>query len=514
MQAPMAGNAWLAPLLVLVLGGFMAILDTSIVNVALPRMMNIFGVDQSRIEWVATAYTLALGVITPLSGWLGLKIGLKNMYLIALVIFTLASGLCAISWDLNSQIAFRVIQALGGGLIMPAVQAIMLRIVPREKMGAASGILGMALLLAPAVGPSLGGYLVEYIDWRWIYTINIPIGVIAVLLAYNHVPSFPAGKAGKFDLIGAISIAISLFTLLLATTEGSSWGWSSQSIVSLLFTSLMTMIFFVWWQFTTDEPLLNLKLFKYKTFTIANILLSLITISMFGILFYLPVYLQTIRGLGAFQSGLLQLPPALLTGLFLPISGSLYDRIGPKLLVPVGMVLVALGIYLFKDLTIDTPLTYVVLWNCVRSVGMGLAMIPTQSSSVSEIPTEQAGQASAITNVITRVASSFGVVLMVQLFDHFSRLEKSGFSNLLQNNDPIQQGNMAAGIAKLQASGLTVEKARAAYLALLQAKVATTAFTNTFNIVMVIIAMAVVMCAVLGLFLRKGKVASPNAATK
>lgn len=504
---PDASKSWMPPLLILVIGGFMAILDTSIVNVAIPDMMNVFGVDQSSIEWVSTAYTLALGVITPLSGWLGVRLGLKNMYLWALVIFTIGSGLCAISWDLNSQIGFRILQAVGGGLIMPAIQAMMVRIVPRNQMGAASGILGMAMLLAPAVGPALGGYLVEYVDWRWIYTINVPIGILAIFLAMRRVPNFPAGNAGKFDVVGAISIAIALFTLLLSTTEGSSWGWTSQSIVSLLFLSLMSFIFFVWWEMSVDQPLLNLRLFKYKTFTIANILLMLISISMFGVLFYLPVYMQTIRGLGAFQTGMLQLPPALLTGMILPISGRLYDKIGPKALVPIGMLFVACGMYLFKDLTIDTALGALVLWNCVRSVGMGLAMIPTQSASISEIPTEQAGQASAITNVINRLGGAFGVVIMVQLFDHFSRLQQSGFTNLLQNNDPVRQNIIAQGIAKLQATGMSYQQARVAYMALLQREVGTTAFTNTFDIVMVIIAASLVVCAVLGLFLKKGKVA-------
>ncbi len=505
---PTTSNEWLAPLLILVIGGFMAILDTSIVNVAIPDMMNIFGVDQSSIEWVSTAYTLALGVITPLSGWLGVKLGLKKMYIWALIIFTLGSGLCALSWDLNSQIAFRIIQAIGGGLIMPAVQAMMVRMVPRHQIGAASGILGMAMLFAPAVGPALGGYLVEYIDWRWIYTINVPIGIAAVLLAIRRVPSFAAGKAGKFDFLGAVTIAVALFTLLLATTEGSSWGWGSQSIISLLFISLISFIFFVWWQLSIDQPLLNLRLFKYKTFSIANLLLLLISISLFGVMFYLPVYMQSIRGLGAFQTGLLQLPPALLTGMILPISGILYDRIGPKVLVPVGMVLIAWGMYLFRHLTLDTALIYLVLWNCVRSLGMGLAMIPTQSASISEIPSEQAGQASAITNVINRLGGAFGVVIMVQLFDHYNHLEQAGYSNLLQNNNPIQQNIIAQGVAKLQAAGMSYEQARLAFMAVLQGRIATTAFTNTFDIVMVIIASVLVICAILGLFLRKGKVAT------
>ena len=499
---------WQAPLLILVIGAFMAVLDTSIINVALPDMINVFGVDQQGIEWVSTAYTLALGVITPLSAWLGAKFGIRRMYVVALIIFTIGSGLCAFSWSLNSMIAFRIVQAVGGGLIMPAVQAMMVRMVPRNQLGAAGGIFGMAILLAPAIGPTLGGYLVEFVDWRWIFTINIPIGLIAMFLALRGVPDVAPTEAGKFDWWGAIAIATALFALLLATSEGSSWGWGSQSIVMLLYLSAVSFIFFVWWELHTDQPLLNLRLFKYRTFAIANVLLMVISISLFGVLFYLPVYMQSIRGLGAFQSGYLQLLPALLTGLVMPFAGRMYDKVGPRVLVPTGLLLIALGMFFFRQLTIETAFFSIIWWNCVRSVGMGLAMIPVQSASVSEIPPMQAGQASAITNVINRLGGAFGVVIMVQLFDHYNHLETAGYANLLQQGNVPQQNAVAAAIARLQASGLDFAHAQAAFNALIQRQIGTTVFTNTFDIVMVIIAAALVICAVAALALKKGKVAS------
>ncbi|AZI44661.1 DHA2 family efflux MFS transporter permease subunit (plasmid) [Deinococcus psychrotolerans] len=499
---------WRAPLLILVIGAFMAVLDTSIVNVALPDMINVFGVDQAGIEWVSTAYTLALGVITPLSGWLGAKFGIRSMYVVALIIFTIGSGLCALSWSLNSMIAFRIVQAIGGGLIMPAVQAMMIRMVPRNQLGAAGGIFGMAILLAPAIGPTLGGYLVEFVDWRWIFTINLPVGVLAIFMALRGVPNVAPVHTEAFDWWGAGAIAVSLFSLLLATSEGTAWGWGSESIVLLLYTSAISMAFFIWWQLHIPHPLLNLRLFKYRSFAIANILLMVISISLFGVLFYLPVYMQSIRGLGAFQSGYLQLPPALLTGMVMPFAGRLYDKIGPRVLVPVGLLFIAMGMFFFRQLTIETAFFSIIWWNCVRSVGMGLAMIPTQSASVSEIPPMQAGQASAITNVINRLGGAFGVVLMVQLFDHYNHTEQAGYTNLLQQGNVAQQNTISTIMAKLQASGLDPAHAQAAFSALLQRQIGTTVFTNTFDIVMVVIALALVVCAVAATALKKGKVAA------
>ena len=172
------------------------------------------------------------------------------------------------------------------------------------------------------------------------------------------------------------------------------------------------MIFFIWWELHIPNPLLNLRLFKYRSFAIANLLLMVISISLFGVLLYLPVYMQSIRGLGAFQSGYLQLPPALLTGLVMPFAGRMYDKVGPRVLVPTGLLFIALGMFFFRQLTIETAFFSIIWWNCVRSVGMGLAMIPTNSAAVSEIPPMQAGQASAITNVVNRLGGAFGVVIM------------------------------------------------------------------------------------------------------
>eukprot|EP01047_Picozoa_sp_COSAG01_P092474 COSAG01_NODE_23837_length_800_cov_0.723252_1_plen_199_part_01 len=191
IPAQKQGNAWIVPLLTVIIGAFLAILDTSIVNVAITKMMNVFGTDQKGIEWVSTAYSLALAVVTPLSGWMGARYGLKWTYIAALALFTLGSVLSAFAWSLNAMIAFRVLQAVGGGLVMPVVQAVMIQTVPRERLGAASGLFGLTIILAPAIGPTLGGYLVEYVDWRWIFSINLPIGILGLFLAYILVPNFP-----------------------------------------------------------------------------------------------------------------------------------------------------------------------------------------------------------------------------------------------------------------------------------------------------------------------------------
>lgn len=406
------GNSWLVPIMVILIGGFMAILDSSIVNVAVPALMTDFGVSQSDIQWIVTIYMLTLGVIVPTSGWLGDYFGYKKLYILSLMVFTFGSALCAVAWSVGSLSVFRIIQALGGGMIMPTTMAMVYRIVPREKIGTAMGIFGLTMLIAPAIGPTLGGYLVEYVSWHWIFSINIPIGIIGILLAGISIPEFKKIEAGKFDYIGSITVSIALFCLLFALSEGDSWGWSSYITVMCFYISSVFLFIFIYWELNTEEPLLDLRLFKLGIFTIGNIMIVILNIALFAGVYFLPLFLQVIRGLGAFETGLLMLPPAIVTALVMPISGRLYDLIGPKVLVSMGILLLAFSTYLFTNINICTDLNIIIIWNMVRSVGIGLTMMPVQTALMSVVPNDKIGRASSITNIISRVASSLGIAVL------------------------------------------------------------------------------------------------------
>lgn len=507
IPAQKGGTAWIVPLLVVIIGAFMAILDTSIVNVAITKMMNVFGTDQKGIEWVSTAYSLVLAVVTPLSGWLGARYGLKWVYIGALLVFTLGSLLCAFAWSLNAMIAFRVIQAVGGGLIMPVVQAVMIQTVPRERLGAASGIFGLTIILAPAIGPTLGGYLVEYVDWRWIFSINLPIGILGLFLAYILVPNFPRLKVGSFDWLGAGLVSTGLVCLLLALTEGEDWGWGSLRIVMLFYVCFATLGLFVWHQLTTPNPLLNLRLLRYPTFVIGNLITIAITIGLMGSLFYLPLFLQAVRGMGAYEAGLVLFPPALIAAIGLPLSGILYDRLGPKVLVPGGLFVLAISTLLYRNFSLEIPTATIVLWNCLRFAGQSFAMIPTQSASVSEIPPMQAGQAAAISNVLRNVAASFGVTLVVLVAKFSTDTHAAQYANLINTNDPLVQASLQQSQAALVAGGLPPSVATSSLQALLLAQEGKLVFAQTMQDIFVFLALLLFATIIPAFFLRKGKVA-------
>ncbi|HTP60189.1 MAG TPA: DHA2 family efflux MFS transporter permease subunit, partial [Spirochaetia bacterium] len=289
------------------------------------------------------------------------------------------------------------------------------RMVPRDQIGRGMGIFGIALLVAPAIGPTLGGYLVEYVDWRWIFTINLPIGVIGMILAFFFLPEFQSKHPGKLDIGGAVTSATALFCLLLALTKGADWGWLDERTLLLLCVSFFSFVLFIYLELTAANPLLDLRVFRYPGFTLANLTIIVTMIGMFSGLFFLPLFLQSIRGIGAMETGLLMMPGALLSGLMMPVIGRLYDKIGARPLVIVGLLTMAFITFLYRNLNLATATGTVMLWTMFRGLVMPLANMPAQTAAMADIPTEMIGRASAITNIIGRVASSFGIAVLTSM---------------------------------------------------------------------------------------------------
>jgi EmrB/QacA subfamily drug resistance transporter len=406
---------WGLALAVLIVGMFMSILDVSIVNVAVPTIQKAFGTTTEDIQWIATAYSLALGVVVPVSGWLGDRLGFSRAYHLALLGFLAGSALCGVAWDLESLVVFRVLQAIPGGILPVVTLSMVYRIVPREKIGTAMGMYGLGIVFAPAIGPTLGGYLVEYVDWRLIFFINVPVGLIGLASAVLVLPRFPAGNAGRFDVLGFLTIAGGLFTLLLALSKGQDWGWTGYRVLALSTYSVLSLATFVVIELGTEEPLLDIRVFRYWPFTNSLLLIAVLSVGLFGVLFYVPLVLQQAQNLGAFHTGLVLLPQALVMGVIMPFAGRLYDRIGPRWPAVVGLTIVALGTYLLHNLTPDTTRTHMMALLAFRASGMGLAMMPIMTGGLAVIPTELVSRASAFNNVVQRISAALGLALLTAL---------------------------------------------------------------------------------------------------
>jgi EmrB/QacA subfamily drug resistance transporter len=477
---------WHIPLAVLIAGMFMSVLDTSIVNVAISTIKTDFGGSTADVAWISTAYSLVLGVVVPASAWLGERFGLARVYNIALGAFALGSALCGLAWNLDSLIAFRVIQAIPGG-VLPAVTLTMVyRIVPREKIGTAMGMYGLGIVFAPAIGPALGGYLVEYLNWRLIFYINVPIGVLGVIAALVWLPKFTRGTSQRLDVWGFLTAAAGLVSLLLAFSEGSSWGWTSYRVLILIVGGVLSLALFVVIELEVEHPLLDLRVFQSRTYLTSLIVMSVMMTGLFATLFYIPLFLQTGQGYQAFDTGLLILPQALVMAVLTPFAGRLYDVVGPRWLVVSGLLVAALGSFLLSGINVDMTRHEVILWTCIRSSGVGLSMMSVMTGGLSSLPHDLTSSGSSINTVAQRVSAALGLAGLTALATTQQGDLSAGRGALLSGSNPH-----LAHLGYAQLSGLYRST---------QFQVLAESYSNIFLLTGLLTCVA----AVGGLFLRSG----------
>jgi len=397
------------------IGTFMAVLDATIVNVALAKLMATFGVPVDRAEWILTAYLLIFGVMLPSSGWFADHFGYKRAYLAGLFLFTGGSFLCSIAWSINVLITFRIIQGTGAGFLMPVGMAIITREFPPEKRGIALGFWSVAASASVSLGPTIGGYLIDHFSWHTIFDVNIPIGLMGMLISLIVLREYKSKEARTFDLVGFISLATFLTALLLALSSGNSaWntgGWTSNFILVCFALSVVGLLVFLITEFTVESPLIELGLFKNFNFSVSNLVLFIFGIGMFGSNFLLPIYLQDSLGYTPFQAGLVFLPVGILLGLTAPLAGIFTDKYDARIPIAVGLALLALTLYQFSFLSQWSEKWQIMVPLYLRGVAMGLVFSPLTTIAISEISNRKMAQASGLINVIRQIGGSFGVAV-------------------------------------------------------------------------------------------------------
>jgi DHA2 family multidrug resistance protein len=485
-------------LAVIVIGTFMAILDSSIVNIAVPKMMAVFNASTDQIEWVLTAYMLTMAMVLPMTGLIGDRFGLKNAYVFALTVFTFGSLLCGISWNLPSMIVARVIQAVGGGMIMPISMTLIYKIVPREKIGLAMGFWGIAAMAAPAIGPTLGGYLIEYADWRLIFNVNIPIGILAIACSAVLLDDYREKKVHRFDYAGSLLIAISILTLILGLNDGNRDGWASPHIVSLFITSALSIVAFVIVELNHKEPILDIRILKNYHFSLSLLLSTVVSIALFGGIFLIPIYLQSLMGLTAVHAGLLMLPSSIATAIFMPISGKLFDKYGAKGMIVCGMTILAFTTYLLSRINLNTDLNYIMWILVFRGVGIGVTMMPISTYGMSIISNKEVGKASALTGTIRQVAGALGIALFSSIMSHQQSIHTTRLSEALTLSNA--SGALITGESMHQALsfGLNVENARTVIYRLMGSMCIKQSFVMSMNDTFLIATLIALLGIVLG----------------
>jgi EmrB/QacA subfamily drug resistance transporter len=361
-------------LLIAIAGTFMVILDQTIMNTALPHIIAVFNETTDRAQLIVSAYLMATAISTPCAAFLAERYGIKRVYMVSQAGFLLGSVLCGIAWDANSLIAFRVLQGLAGGLVSPLSMTFLYLTVPPEDRGTAMGIFGIPMMLAPAIGPLIGGYLVDYWSWRMVFYINVPVVLGAIALGYAWIEDTPTTQT-TFDYKGFVLAAVGFSSILYAFSYAPSWHWDDWRIIALLIVGIVCVLSWVVVELREKKPLLDLRMFKNSGYALGIGLTFVTTIGLFSLVFLLPLFLQTLRGLRAFDSGLMTLPQAVGAMIMMPVAGKIYDRIGPRIAV-LGLFLTGLCSLWLQVLDITTPddlLRWILFF---RGVGMGLSMMP------------------------------------------------------------------------------------------------------------------------------------------
>jgi len=398
--------------IVVVLGTIMAILDSTIVAVALSRLGVDLHASLSTIQWVTTAYLLALAVVIPVSGWAVHRIGAKPVYMASLTIFVLGSALCGLAWSAGALIFFRILQGLGGGMIQPVGQTLMARSAGPDKMGRVMAVLGIPTMLGPILGPVVGGLIISNVSWRWIFFVNLPIGIIALAAAARFLPKVAADKGHRFDLAGflALSPGLGLLVYGLSKITGTS-SIGTAGVLLPIVASVVLIGAFVWRSFRAEEPLLDMRLFKQRNFSVASVNIFLTGAVLYGAMFLLPLYYEIVRGMSPWQAGLMMAPQGIGAAIIMRKAGTLADSRGPRTMVPLGMAVMALGTLVFCFVGASTSLWFLGAALFVRGLGLGLAMMPVIAASYRGLSHDQVPRATAATSIIRQVGGSIGVAL-------------------------------------------------------------------------------------------------------
>ncbi len=403
----------------IMVGTFMAVLDATIVNVALPKIMASFGVSIDKIEWVITGYMLAMALSLPAAGWLADKFGYKKIYSFGLILFTLGSFLCGLANNENFLIFARVVQGLGGGCLMPIGMAIITREFPPEKRGMALGFWAVAAAASVSFGPLIGGYLVDNFSWQLIFDVNVPVGIIGIIVTIIILREYKSKAVRKFDIIGFVSASIffpvTLYALSESTAASNSEGWSAPYILFCFAIAAVSLAVFITTELIVEDPLIDLRLFKDHNFAMSNITLFIFGIGMFGSTFLLPLYLQNSLGYTALQSGAVFLPIGFIQGAVSPLIGAVSDKWGYKTPLIIGVLLLAISFYINGFLSYLTEHDYIMLSLYIRGVGLGMIFTPLSAVSLLEIPRAKMGQASGLFNIVRQLGGSFGVALLATI---------------------------------------------------------------------------------------------------
>ncbi|HDC8912558.1 TPA: DHA2 family efflux MFS transporter permease subunit [Staphylococcus aureus] len=426
----------------LLFGMFIAILNQTLLNVALPKINTEFNISASTGQWLMTGFMLVNGILIPITAYLFNKYSYRKLFLVALVLFTIGSLICAISMNFPIMMVGRVLQAIGAGVLMPLGSIVIITIYPPEKRGAAMGTMGIAMILAPAIGPTLSGYIVQNYHWNVMFYGMFIIGIIAILVGFVWFKLYQYTTNPKADIPGIIFSTIGFGALLYGFSEAGNKGWGSVEIETMFAIGIIFIILFVIRELRMKAPMLNLEVLKFPTFTLTTVINMVVMMSLYGGMILLPIYLQNLRGFSALDSGLLLLPGSLIMGLLGPFAGKLLDTIGLKPLAIFGIAVMTYATWELTKLNMDTPYMTIMGIYVLRSFGMAFIMMPMVTAAINALPGRLASHGNAFLNTMRQLAGSIGTAILVTVMTTQTTQHLTAFGEELDKTNPVVQDHM------------------------------------------------------------------------
>lgn len=426
----------------LLFGMFIAILNQTLLNVALPKINTEFNISASTGQWLMTGFMLVNGILIPITAYLFNKYSYRKLFLVALVLFTIGSLICAISMNFPIMMVGRVLQAIGAGVLMPLGSIVIITIYPPEKRGAAMGTMGIAMILAPAIGPTLSGYIVQNYHWNVMFYGMFIIGILAILVGFVWFKLYQYTTNPKADIPGIIFSTIGFGALLYGFSEAGNKGWGSVEIETMFAIGIIFIILFVIRELRMKAPMLNLEVLKFPTFTLTTVINMVVMLSLYGGMILLPIYLQNLRGFSALDSGLLLLPGSLIMGLLGPFAGKLLDTIGLKPLAIFGIAVMTYATWELTKLNMDTPYMTIMGIYVLRSFGMAFIMMPMVTAAINALPGRLASHGNAFLNTMRQLAGSIGTAILVTVMTTQTTQHLSAFGEELDKTNPVVQDHM------------------------------------------------------------------------
>ena len=482
-------NPWLIAFTVM-LATFMEVLDTSVANVALPHIAGNLSATVDETTWVLTSYLVSNAIVLPLAGWFSSLMGRKRFYMMCVALFTMSSFLCGLAPTLTMLVLFRILQGLGGGAMQPIAQAILVESFPREEQGMAMAVYGMGVVVAPIIGPTLGGWITDNFSWRWVFLINIPIGVLSLALTAALIfdpPYLVRRKLGTFpiDYTGLGLLVVGLGALEIVLDEGQREDWfSSGLITAACVIAVVALVTLVFWELRQKEPVVDLHLLRDRNFTVATVTMFMLGFVLYGSTMLLPVFLQTLLGYTALLSGLVLSPGGFAVVLLLPLVGQLLRKVEPRWLVVVGVAISAAGLFRMSHFNLEIDFRTAMMARVVQSAGLAFLFVPINTMAFAFVPKHRTNYATGLINLARNIGGSAGIAVVTTMLARRSQFHQHTLVAHMTPLDPAYQQALEGARQMLMAQGASAADALAQAQALLygmmQRQAAMKAFIDNF----------------------------------